>query len=76
MKHREPVAVITAVTTLIEAAIALAVGFGLDLKPEQVALLMAVIVAAGNLVNTLWARAHVTPVASPTDANNRSPLPA
>jgi hypothetical protein len=47
MKHREPVAVITAVTTLIEAAIALAVGFGLDLKPEQVDLLMAVIVAAG-----------------------------
>jgi hypothetical protein len=63
----EPVAVVNATITIIEAAIALAVGFGLDLTAEHVGLVMAVVVALGNLIKTIWARGHVTPVAARRD---------
>ena len=61
----EPLAVMNATITIIEAAIALAVGFGLDWSAEQVGLVMAVVVALGNLIKTIWARGQVTPVAAP-----------
>jgi len=51
---REPAAVIAA----IEAIIAVAVGFGLDLSPEQFALIMAGMVAVFGLIT----RSQVTPV--------------
>jgi len=68
----EPVAVINATITIIEAAIALAVGFGLDWTAEQVGLVMAVVVALGNLIKTIWARGQVTPVALPRDDEGRA----
>ena len=67
----EPVAVVNATITIIEAAIALAVGFGLDWSAEQVGLVMAVVVALGNLIKTIWARRKVTPVAAPRDNEGR-----
>jgi hypothetical protein len=38
---------------------------------ELVGLVMAVVVAGGNVLNTLWARAKVTPTVSRRDADNR-----
>jgi hypothetical protein len=76
MKTQEPVAVINGLTAMIQAAIALAVGFGLNWTSEQVGLVMAVVVTSGNLLNTLWARAKVTPTVSARDAGNRSLVPA
>ena len=60
-----PVALVNAGVALVEAAIALAVGFGLDWTAEQVALVMAVVVAVAALVKTLWDRGQVTAAASP-----------
>ena len=71
----EPVAAVNATVAILEAAIALAVGFGLDWTPEQVALVMAVVVALAALVNTLWARGQVTPVASPRDNQGNRLVP-
>lgn len=59
--HDEPVVIINAVTVLVEASIAAAVGFGLDWTPEQVGLAMGVVVALGGLVQTWLTRARVTP---------------
>lgn len=65
---QEPVAVVNGTVALVEATLSLAVGFhfaGLNMDSKEIALVMAVIVAVGNLVKTLWARAHVTPVSDP-----------
>jgi hypothetical protein len=67
----EPVAVINASVAIIEAAIAIAVGFGLNMTAEQVGLLMAGVLAVGNLIKTIWARGQVTPVALPRDNEGR-----
>lgn len=61
----EPVALTNGLITLIEASLAMAVGFGLDWTAEQVGLVMAVVVAVGNLITTFWVRSQVTPVANP-----------
>jgi hypothetical protein len=71
----EPLAVVNTAVAIVEAAIALAVGFGLAWAPEQVALVMAVVVALAALVKTLWARGQVTPVAAPRDNEGRSLVP-
>jgi hypothetical protein len=71
----EPVAVVNATVAIVEAAIALAVGFGLDWTAEQVALVMAVVVAVAALVKTLWARGQVTPVLAPRDNEGRVLVP-
>jgi len=71
----EPVAVVNAAVAIVEAAIALAVGFGLNWTAEQVALVMAVVVAVAALVKTLWARGQVTPVLAPRDNEGRSLVP-
>ena len=71
----EPIAVVNATVAIAEAAIALAVGFGLDWTPEQVALVMAAVVALAGLVKTLWARGQVTPVNAPRDNEGRRLLP-
>lgn len=62
---REPVFIINAFIAFVEAVIALAIGFGWDLEDHLVALLMAVIIAVGNIVKTLWSRNQVTPVSDP-----------
>ena len=71
MKTLEPVAVINSLVTLVEAAIALAVGFGLKWTAEQVSLVMALVVATTNLLKTMWARSQVTPVANPRNSANK-----
>lgn len=65
---REPVAIINAVIALIEAGIAVAVGFGLDWSGEQVALVMAAVVALGTVIKTILVREQVTPLADPRNA--------
>jgi len=72
MKNLEPVAVVNGSVSIVEAAIALGVGFGLSWTAEQVALVMALVIAIANLVKTFWARAQVTPVANPRGADNRA----
>ena len=67
----EPVAVINATIAIVEAAIALAVSFGLSWSGEQVGLVMAVVIAVGNLIKTVWARRKVTPIAEPRDDEGR-----
>jgi hypothetical protein len=67
----EPVAVVNGTVAILEATIALAVSFGLDLSGEQVGLFMAVVIAVGNLIKTIWARRKVTPVAVPRDDEGR-----
>ena len=65
---REPVAIINAIISLIEAGIAVAVGFGLDWTGEQVALVMAAVIALGNVIKTILVRQQVTPLADPRNA--------
>jgi len=65
---REPVAIINAIISLIEAGIAVAVGFGLDWTGEQVALVMAAVIALGNVIKTILVRDQVTPLADPRNA--------
>ena len=72
MTH-EPVAIVNGFTTIVESSLALAVGFGLDWDAKQVGLVMAVVVAVGSLIKTLWARDQVTPVTNPRD-NKGTPL--
>lgn len=52
--NREPVLIIAA----IEAVLALAIGFGLDISAEQLGL----IVAAATAVMAVFVRSQVTPV--------------
>jgi hypothetical protein len=73
---REPVAVINSLVTLVEAGISFGVGFGLKLSAEQVAAIMAVVVALGNLVKTVWARGQVTPVSDPRGSAGQPLVPA
>lgn len=56
----EPVAIITAITTLIQATIAMLPLFGVPLTVEQQAALMAVVIAAAGLVSAVVIRARVT----------------
>ncbi len=60
------VAVIATATTVVEAGIALAVSFGLNLTANQVGLVMAVVAAVGNLILALVVqrRYQVRPVAN------------
>ena len=71
----EPVAVVNAAVAILEASIALAIGFGLHLTTAQVGLVMAVVVAVANLVKTLWARGQVTPVTAPRDNDGNRLVP-
>ncbi len=71
----EPVVVINGLITLIEAILALAVGFGLNWTPEQVGLVVAVVVAFSSLITTLWTRSQVTPVANPRNNERQRLVP-
>ena len=57
----EPVAIIAAITTLVEAIIATLPLFGVPLTVEQQAALMAVVIAVGGVVSAVLARPLVTP---------------
>ena len=66
---REPVAIIGAMVALIEAVIGLLIAFGVDMTAEQSQAIIAVAIAAGPviglLLNLLFVRPRVTPVADP-----------
>ena len=68
----EPVAVVNGSVAIVEASIALAVSFGLNWSGEQVGLVMAAVIAIGNLLKTIWARRKVTPVAAPRDNEGKA----
>lgn len=71
----EPVAVVNSLIAVIEAAIALAVAFGLDWTPAQIGLVMAFVIASGNAVKIVWVRGQVTPVTNPHDREGHRLLP-
>ena len=66
---REPVAIIGAIVALIEAVIGLLIAFGVDMTAEQSQAIITVAVAAGPVIglvlNMLFVRPRVTPVADP-----------
>ncbi|HEY2377937.1 MAG TPA: hypothetical protein VGH98_18330 [Gemmatimonadaceae bacterium] len=75
---QEPVAVVNSSVALVEAAVSCAVGFhfaGLNLDSKELALVMAVVVALGNLLKILWARGQVTPVSAPRNNDGQRLVP-
>ncbi|MCA9883567.1 MAG: hypothetical protein KC615_03590 [Anaerolineae bacterium] len=76
MFKREPVAIINAIVGVIEAGIALLIGLGvINLTADQVGYLMAFVVAVGTLLQTIFVRSQVTPVADPRDNAGRKLVP-
>jgi hypothetical protein len=70
---REPVAIINAVVTAIQALIPLLLAFGIaQWSPEQSGAISAAVVALGGLLGTFLGRNLVTPVAHPKDNEGRS----
>ena len=70
--RREPVAIINALVAVVEALIALYVGFyDPDWTKEQIATLMAVVIAIAEFFKTLIVRSKVTPIANPRDKEGR-----
>ena len=63
----EPVAIITAITTLVSAIIALLPLFGVPLTAEQAAGIMAVWLGVAGVLSAFLIRGQVTPVANPRD---------
>jgi ABC-type spermidine/putrescine transport system permease subunit I len=59
--NTEPAVTIGAVTTLIAAAIALLVAFGVDITEDQTKAILAFVAAAGPLASALLIRRKVTP---------------
>jgi hypothetical protein len=72
---REPVALISAAIGLIQAAIALAIAFGVNLTDTQVGAIMAFVIAVGTVAQVLLVRPLVTPVADPRDNNGNALAP-
>lgn len=65
----EPVAIVNGLTSLLKAAVAALVAFGVfKLTVEQAAALAAVIVPLEVLLNAIFVRNRVTPVANPRDS--------
>ena len=70
---REPVAIINAVVTAIQALIPLLLAFGIaKMSPEQSGAISSAVVAFGGLLGTFLGRNLVTPVAYPKDNEGRS----
>lgn len=69
---REPVIIANSLAALVSALIVAAVALGyLDWDETQQAAVMAVVVAAVNVVAGLWARGQVTPLNAPHDADGQ-----
>ena len=70
---REPVAIINAVITAIQALIPLLLAFGIThITKDQSAAISSAVVAFGGLLGTFLGRSFVTPVADPRDNEARS----
>ena len=70
---REPVAIINAVITAIQALIPLLLAFGIThITKDQSAAISSAVVAFGGLLGTFLGRSLVTSVADPKDNEARS----
>lgn len=70
---REPIAIINAIVTAIQALIPLLIAFGItEITKEQSGAITSAVVAWGGLVGTFLGRNLVTPVADPKDSQGRS----
>jgi len=70
---REPIAIINAVVTAVQALIPLVLAFGVvQLTKEQSGAISAAIVAWGGLLGTVVGRNLVTPLADPKDNEGKS----
>jgi len=73
---REPIAIINALVTFVQAMIPLLLAFGLlQLTKEQTGAITSAVVAWGGLLGTVLGRNLVTPVADPKN-NQGQPLKA
>ena len=71
--RREPIAIINAIVTAIQALIPLLLAFGItQITKEQSAAISAAVVAWGGLLGTFLGRNLVTPVGDPSDNEGRS----
>lgn len=69
---REPVIIANSIAALVSALIVAAVALGyLDWDETQQAAVMAVVVAAVNVVAGIWARGQVTPLRQPRDVDGQ-----
>jgi ABC-type thiamine transport system ATPase subunit len=59
----EPALTIGLITAFITAVITLVVAFGVTITQEQAAAILGVVGAGGSLLQALWTRRRVTPVA-------------
>lgn len=67
---KEPVVIANSIAALVSAIIVAAVALGyLPWSPEQQAAVMAVVVAAVNVVAGVWARQQSTPLVEPRDVD-------
>ncbi len=74
--NREPIAIVNAIVTAIQALIPLLLAFGIvQITKEQSGAISSAVVAWAGLVGTLLGRNLVTPVADPKNNEGRSLLP-
>ncbi len=71
MSRPRPIAIVNGITAIVETLVALAVGFGLDLSAEQLALVMAAVIAVANVFKTWFGQSEVTPNSAPQDEDGR-----
>ena len=69
---REPVAIINAVITAIQALIPLLLAFGIThITQDQSAAISSAVIAGGGLIATILGRSLVTPLCDPKDNEAR-----
>ena len=74
--QREPLAIITAIITVIEMALPMLVVLNvIYLNADQMAAIMAFVVAVGGLAGVFFVRPRVTPVADPRNNEGESLVP-
>lgn len=73
---REPISIINAIVTVIQATIPLLLAFGIaEITKEQSAAITTAVVSWGGLLGTFIGRTRVTPVADPRDDEGRPLMP-
>ena len=73
---REPLAIITAIVTVVEMLLPMLVVLNVFmLSAEQIAAIMAFVVAIGGLAVVLFVRPRVTPVADPRTNDGTTLIP-
>jgi arginine exporter protein ArgO len=60
--QNEPIATMAAIVGVVEAVLVLAISFGAPLTKEQNAAILAVVIAAGALVQAVYGRSKVQPL--------------